>query len=77
MVDTLYGGMENAVNKLTREMFRDHIARLLGPSPFCPKWPISRAQAEGMADKVIERMDAQPDGGLSIMNGLYRSEYED
>lgn len=72
-MDTLYAGMEEIVNKATREMFRQHMITMLGPSPLVPGWPLTHKDAEELADDVISYMDSHPDEA----NGIMREMYED
>jgi hypothetical protein len=75
-MDTLYAGMEEIVNKAAREMFRQHMVTMLGPSPFCPKWPLTCKDAESMADRVIEYMDEHPSEAAGIMKEMYEVSLE-
>lgn len=78
MTETLYTGCEDTLRKLSNDMLRDHIARVLGPSPFDfrGRHLMSHEQARQIADDVVDAMDKAPDKGAAILRALYSGEDE-
>jgi hypothetical protein len=76
MVDTLYVGCEEIMHKLANERLRSHIAHILGPSPFDfrGRHLMSKAEAERIADQVVDAMEKAPDKGQAIFEALYKPE---
>ena len=76
MTEPLYVGCEEIMHKLANDMLRNHIARTLGPSPFDFRGGhlMSKAEAEKIADDVIDAMGKSPDKGQAILEAIYKPE---
>ena len=64
------------MNKIVNERLRDHIARVLGPSPFDFRGRpfLSREKAVEIADMVVDEIEKHPEKGASILRAAYGME---
>jgi hypothetical protein len=78
MTESLYVGCEDIMRNLRNDMLRNYIARTLGPSPFDfrGRHLMSKAEAEKIADQVVDAMEKAPDKGQAILEALYKPEDE-
>ncbi len=73
MAETLYGDAGPMVNKIVNDMLRDHIAHVLGPSPFDfrGRHLLSKNQARKFADDIVDEMEKHPERENEFLEAVY------
>lgn len=73
MSESLYGDAGIVVNKLINDMFRDHIAGVLGPSPFDfrGRHLMSKEQARKIANDVVDAMEKHPEREQEFLEAVF------
>lgn len=73
--------VEDIMHRLAMTAFRDHVARVLGPSPLSVRLRnkplLSKEEAEKIADEVVMAMEKEPDRGAAFMESIYMPEGDD
>lgn len=60
------------LDKMTMESFRDYVARILRRSPFdFRSRRLTKAEAERIADELIDKIKTIPDRGAAFMKAVY------